>query len=312
MKELWPIAELARALTVALGIVALYALGLTAGALLADVAIDARQPSDAWRFCLMALYASSFPCGILFLIWWTRARRNLPALHAPQKSGARRALLYWFLPVANWVLPFLESRALWRGSDPGRLGVEPSPDRIIEPSSLASVTVWWFLVLSALVLQAISVQVGVLGYGPVTSASWLLDAATTLVTAFAVGATALFVHRVTRMQTLRASALGDDGTRFETLAVERGRLAFLSLLTYPALWLAALGAVASAAAGLNGATFMLSLGCAIASLGGTIAGFLSLWKRRPKPAPGILGTALHICALPLAPMLVIGSVVAMV
>jgi Domain of unknown function (DUF4328) len=89
-------------------------------------------------------------CGIAFLIWYGRAYRNLERLGARGlKWGKRWAIVAWFIPFANLVVPKRVMNAIWRASDPHLPATANHWDQIRVPALFHW---WWGLwILSSIV-----------------------------------------------------------------------------------------------------------------------------------------------------------------
>jgi hypothetical protein len=56
---------------------------------------------------------------VTFLLWYSRAYRNIVALGVPNpRYGPRWAIAYWFIPIVNLFRPKQVMNDIWRGSDP--------------------------------------------------------------------------------------------------------------------------------------------------------------------------------------------------
>lgn len=97
----------------------------------------------------VTLAASLLATFVLFLWWFARAYRNLEALGV---SGTRRsesmAILSWFIPILNLVLPKEMVDDLWRASDPESLVFS---DEWKHQSVPFRIHVWWTITLLAVV-----------------------------------------------------------------------------------------------------------------------------------------------------------------
>ena len=87
--------------------------------------------------------------SILFVVWTHRASRNLEALGSlGQKHSPGWAAGWFFIPLANLVMPYLVVRENWKASDPGR---RDGQDWSRGPVP-AFLTVWWGLIIVSLLL----------------------------------------------------------------------------------------------------------------------------------------------------------------
>jgi hypothetical protein len=80
--------------------------------------------------------------AIVFLIWIYRASKNLRALGIQnQKYSPGWAIGWFFIPFANWVLPFLVTKEIWKASDPKAMDAESWRSTSVSPI----VPAWWVL-----------------------------------------------------------------------------------------------------------------------------------------------------------------------
>jgi hypothetical protein len=88
---------------------------------------------------------------VLFLIWFHRAYRNLPALGARGlKHTPRGAVAWWFVPFASFVKPYQIMTEVWRASNPDGSSTDGMGwKRLSTPSNLK---LWWgFWIASSLI-----------------------------------------------------------------------------------------------------------------------------------------------------------------
>lgn len=152
-----PLSGATRILLVLCGVVA-------AGSLIADVArfvfigdllgdptsADLRgqlQFADDWQALVgLLVVAVSLPTIVLFLIWVYRVAENVPVLGSPRwPLRPVWAVAWWFVPVANLILPKRVLDDIWRRSDPDAaevLGADVRAARV--PTSQL---VWWICLL---------------------------------------------------------------------------------------------------------------------------------------------------------------------
>ena len=78
--------------------------------------------------------------AVLFLRWFYRAYKNLPALGiADPPRSAGWAVGSWFVPFVNWVIPLASSSDIWRSGD-----TDARPDQPWHRRPVAGlVTAWW-------------------------------------------------------------------------------------------------------------------------------------------------------------------------
>ena len=82
---------------------------------------------------------------VVFLMWFHRAHKNLPALgnHA-LKYSPRWAVGGFFVPVLALFRPLQVMREVWHGSDPEGVALQTAPlGRTVEPGTPALVGWWW-------------------------------------------------------------------------------------------------------------------------------------------------------------------------
>jgi hypothetical protein len=73
-----------------------------------DISEEEIQMNDIRTAAIAGIqFLAYLATGIVFLAWLNRAYRNLPALGARGlKFTPRSAVLWWFCPFANLVVPF--------------------------------------------------------------------------------------------------------------------------------------------------------------------------------------------------------------
>jgi len=100
------------------GTVSSFARGTATYAQLRD-SRDAALGADGFTVALVAITA------VVWLIWQFRAHTNLRALGAAQlKYTPGWAVAWWFIPIANIVMPYLTMRELYKASDPAAGSVD--------------------------------------------------------------------------------------------------------------------------------------------------------------------------------------------
>ncbi|HYF49736.1 MAG TPA: DUF4328 domain-containing protein [Planctomycetota bacterium] len=58
-------------------------------------------------------------CLIVFLVWEVRANRNLFALTGqPPRHSSAAVVVWWFVPIAHWFMPYIILREIWSRSRP--------------------------------------------------------------------------------------------------------------------------------------------------------------------------------------------------
>ncbi|MEM9253184.1 MAG: DUF4328 domain-containing protein [Planctomycetota bacterium] len=77
--------------------------------------------------------------GIVFLVWFSMANANVTALGViGKKTGPGWAVGWWFIPIANFVMPFLALKETYVGSRPGISEI----DRAADPTP--AIVGWWW------------------------------------------------------------------------------------------------------------------------------------------------------------------------
>ena len=107
---------------------------------------SAFDSNDTRQTIVVVLFFVSYVAvAISFLIWISRASKNLSALGTSnQKFSPGWAIAWWFIPIACLWKPYNVTAEIW---------VESHPDRLFPP---AWVTVWWAAWILSAVLQIYS------------------------------------------------------------------------------------------------------------------------------------------------------------
>jgi Domain of unknown function (DUF4328) len=80
-------------------------------------------------------------CAIAFLIWYARAYGNLERLSARGEFRSRRwAIISWFVPFVNYVVPKRVMNVIWRASDPDL----PAVATYWESRRVPALFHWWW------------------------------------------------------------------------------------------------------------------------------------------------------------------------
>jgi Domain of unknown function (DUF4328) len=80
-------------------------------------------------------------CAIAFLIWYARAYGNLESLGARGEFRSRRwAIISWFVPFVNYVVPKRVMNVIWRASDPDL----PAVATYWESRRVPALLHWWW------------------------------------------------------------------------------------------------------------------------------------------------------------------------
>jgi hypothetical protein len=115
-------------------------------------------PSDEGLAAASFIYlVVIIPTIVMWLVWQHRAHRNLTALGSSNvrfKPGW--VVGWWFIPVANFAVPYLTMRELWKASDPASgaidwRGVKTTP----------VLWLWWGAWVGAVALGSISFTIGI-------------------------------------------------------------------------------------------------------------------------------------------------------
>ena len=67
----------------------------------------------------LVLFAAFVAAVVVYMIWQYRAATNGAALGSPTRIGPGWGVGWWFIPVANILMPLLVLRDLWRNAVPG-------------------------------------------------------------------------------------------------------------------------------------------------------------------------------------------------
>lgn len=95
--------------------------------------------------------------GILFLVWFCRAYRNLPALGARDLMATPGWAVGWFfVPIACLFRPFQVATEIWKASDPAVPGTDKSSRDAMPTWSILGL--WWFAWLISEVMDRVSMQ----------------------------------------------------------------------------------------------------------------------------------------------------------
>jgi hypothetical protein len=98
--------------------------------------------------------------AVVFLIWIYRVSKNLKPLGSQnQKYSPGWAIGWFFIPFANWVLPFLVTKEIWKASDPKAMDAESWRSTSVSPI----VPAWWALYVVASIGGYIVVRIALGG-----------------------------------------------------------------------------------------------------------------------------------------------------
>ncbi|MFD6887289.1 DUF4328 domain-containing protein [Streptomyces sp. NPDC059957] len=136
---------------------------------------------------------------VVFLMWFHRVRLNGQVFRPDGFSqSAGWAIGGWFVPIANFVLPYRVARETWEAS------AQNAPDGSFRPNSGALVTAWWVVFAGSWVFRLF------VGFRhPAGTDAELLDAfALRAISDLAIAAAAVlaivFVCRLTALQKVKA------------------------------------------------------------------------------------------------------------
>jgi len=203
------------AVTLVLGMIAVFSdwveLDLL-GRIVADPESVSTAEADAsdQRQALIALLEFLLWLGtvVVFLVWFRRAYRNLPALGAESlRFSSGWAVGAWFVPFLNLVRPKQIMDDIWRASDPA-LPAQPSATGNQQPVPFLIVG-WWamFLVTNLLSWYAFTLTRNAVSTEELRNASAVNFASDVLYLPLTV-LVYLVIARVTRRQEARANQLG--------------------------------------------------------------------------------------------------------
>ncbi len=101
----------------------------------------------------IAQFLLYFSTGILFLMWFHRAHRNLPSLGVTNlRFTPRWAVGCFFVPIISLVRPFQVAREIWNASDP-----ESTDPRSWRNLATPAVVGWWWGMFLATAILAYAV-----------------------------------------------------------------------------------------------------------------------------------------------------------
>ena len=163
------------------------------------------ERSDDW-FAILALPSAAVGIAaiVLFLVWFARAYRNLPAL------GIRRlrftpgwAVGAWFVPFLNLWRPKSIANDIWKGSDPDL----PWPTADWRNARVAPLVHWWWGIYLASFLR-FTVTINEAGLDDRDADLARTEALSSILTAVAGVLAVRFIGRVTERQRERAARAG--------------------------------------------------------------------------------------------------------
>lgn len=115
---------------------------------------DLGDADDAVVALLTVNFLATVATGVLFMIWQYRLAQNAELLRrAPLSLGPGWAIGGWFIPFANFVLPYLQIRQSVRGTDPNL-----PPGQSFRAGRVPGiVTAWTVLFIASTAMMAIGV-----------------------------------------------------------------------------------------------------------------------------------------------------------
>lgn len=93
--------------------------------------------------------------GIITLIWFYRANKNIHAFGAKEVSSPRMAVIWWLIPILNLWKPYQVAQQIWKASDPQM--VLSNGTEWKKSSSSNIIKIWWLLAILSIVIS-ISMQ----------------------------------------------------------------------------------------------------------------------------------------------------------
>jgi hypothetical protein len=104
--------------------------------------------------------------ALAFCMWTHRAARNLPALGGRNlKYTPGWAVGWFFIPLANLMMPYFVASEIWRNSDPMQANVEPQ-----HKNTSPLVSAWWFIYMVTWVVPpAIGAAIGMYAVMPIVA-----------------------------------------------------------------------------------------------------------------------------------------------
>lgn len=136
---------------------------------------------------------------VVFLMWFHRVRLNGQVFRPDGFSqGTGWAIGGWFVPIANFMLPYRVALETWEAS------TQNAPDGSFRRISAAPVTAWWVLYAFSWVLRFYVKLQNQSETAEEFSEYFALGAAADLTTAAAAVPAVLFVRKLTALQQVKA------------------------------------------------------------------------------------------------------------
>lgn len=175
--------------------------------------LDAAHSDDVVRASAFLQLGAGLLCAILFLTWLHRVVANNAALGARAlRFTPGAAIGWWFVPLANWVMPYRVVAEAWRAADPQLPW--STPDQRAMRSVPALLSSWWLALAGGSVLASIANVTGnssTAGLDALHTATLLFMAASLLLAGAGVLG-AVTVLRLSRRQDALRDAAADPAT----------------------------------------------------------------------------------------------------
>lgn len=102
---------------------------------------EAQDADDRVATTALIYTIASVIAAITFLLWYSRAYRNIQAMGVVRPRWGRKwAVAYWFIPIVNLFRPKQVMNDIWRGSDP-RLSVRTVE---VHQQPVSPLLHWWW------------------------------------------------------------------------------------------------------------------------------------------------------------------------
>jgi hypothetical protein len=113
--------------------------------------------TDALAVASLIYALLSIPTAILWLVWQFRGHSNLAALGtANLRFKPGWVVGWWFIPIANFAMPYLTMRELWKASDPASGALDWRSQK-----TTSLLWLWWAGWLGGVLLGSISFTITV-------------------------------------------------------------------------------------------------------------------------------------------------------
>lgn len=127
------------------------------------IKLDAETETSIWMALQGLIAVLQFPvyvfAAVTFLLWLFRTYKNLEPLGSEYtKFSPGWSVGWWFIPLANLVMPFKAVRGVWAESDPDSVGNEDFLSGL-EPSAPFFMSAWWAFWIIANIFTNITTRV---------------------------------------------------------------------------------------------------------------------------------------------------------